>query len=156
MDMETIRTYPLEKLAGDIHKEINFNMAECVKNGTVPYVQDNPPPQDMNLANGWHFGDINKILLELHAARIGATSLKWISGADAAMMGLVLKTEENSPEEYADAMGRCQAFSTQPVVACANIRRTQDEPYCPDAKTVYLYDQITRESFENLFNIVRE
>lgn len=90
-----IKVYSMHIMAEDIYKNINDLTKDCIQNNTLPYLNDSPLPQDMNIVNGRHLGDINKIQLELKAGQIGAKSLKWIYGADAALMGLELKTPEN-------------------------------------------------------------
>jgi len=129
-----IKTYPKQVMLGDIYKEINSLMKENIKNGAVPFVKETPLPQNMNIVSGRHLGDINKILLELKASRIGAKSLEWISGADAAFLGLELKMKET------------------PVVAFANTIRNKAEAADDgvenllDAQTIYLLDQFTQKS----------
>ena len=48
-----------------IHKEINSLMLDCINNNKVPYIQDMPLPQDVNIVNGRHIGDINKVLMRM-------------------------------------------------------------------------------------------
>lgn len=117
-----IKTYPVEALTDSIHNEINILMLDCIKNGRVPYVQDKPLPQDVNIVNGRHMGDINKVYLELKASSMGAESLKWIYGADAALIGLEKKE------------------GTEPIMITGNVRGNLD------SQSVYLIDQFTEES----------
>ncbi len=131
-----IKTYPIQVMLGDIYKEINRLMKENIKDGAVPYVKETPLPQNMNIVSGYHLGDINKVLLELKASKIGAKSLKWIFGADAAFLGLELKAKEN------------------PVVAFANTIRNREETHGDavenqlGAQTAYLLDQFTEKSIK--------
>lgn len=126
-----IKTYPVEALTDSIHNEINVLMLDCIKNGRVPYVQDKPLPQDVNIVNGRHMGDINKVYLELKAASIGAASLKWIYGADAALIGLKKKE------------------GTEPIMITGNVRGNLD------SQSVYLIDQFTEESLNKALSFSR-
>lgn len=119
-----IKTNPVEVLTDVIHDRINILMLDCIKNNRVPYTQEKPLPQDVNVVNGHHLGDINKIYLELKAASIGAKSLKWIYGADAALIGLK-KNPDVNPE---------------PIMITGNVRGSVD------SQSVYLLDQFTQES----------
>ena len=120
-------------LAGGIHEQINKLMLECIKNNTVPYVQEKPLPQDVNVVNGQHLGDINKVYLELKAAAMGAKSLKWIYGADAAFVGLKKNTEMN----------------TGPVMITGNVRGSLD------SQSIYLLDQFTEDSLNKALSFSR-
>lgn len=131
------RKVDVNEMAEDIYTEINLLMVDCIKNNRVPYIQENPLPQDMNIVNGKHLGDINKIQLELKAAQIGAKSLKWIYGADAAFMGLELKDGTDS----------------NPVVAFANVKRKTTGT---EAQAIYLLDQFTDESVKKALDICLE
>ncbi len=155
-----IKTYAYNVLLDDIYREINSLVAENVKNDTVPYVKDNPLPQDMNIVNGRHLADINKVQLELKAAKIGAKSLKWIYGADAALLGLELKSKENSPAEFQKARENSKSYDSDPIIALANVKRDlagsanrvtnvsdiAAEGIKTNAQTVYLLDQFTEKS----------
>lgn len=126
-----IKTYPIEALTDSIHNEINVLMLDCIKNGRVPYVQDKPLPQDVNIVNGRHMGDINKIHLELKAASMNAKSLKWIYGADAALIGLEKKE------------------GVQPLMITGNVRGKLD------SQSVYLIDQFTEVSLNKALSFSR-
>ena len=126
-----IKTYPVEVLTDSIHNEINILMKDCIKNNTVPYIQDKPLPQDVNIVNGRHMGDINKVYLELKAASIGASSLKWIYGADAALIGLQKKE------------------GTEPIMITGNVRGELD------SQSIYLIDQFTQESLDKALSYSR-
>lgn len=126
-----IKTYPVEVLTDSIHNEINILMKDCIKNNTVPYIQDKPLPQDVNIVNGRHMGDINKVYLELKAASIGASSLKWIYGADAALIGLQKKE------------------GTEPIMITGNVRGALD------SQSIYLIDQFTQESLDKALSYSR-
>lgn len=126
-----IKTYPVEVLTDSIHNEINILMKDCIKNNTVPYIQDKPLPQDVNIVNGRHMGDINKVYLELKAASIGASSLKWIYGADAALIGLEKKE------------------GTEPIMITGNVRGELD------SQSIYLIDQFTQESLDKALSYSR-
>lgn len=126
-----IKTYPVEALTDSIHNEINNLMRDCIKNNRVPYIQSKPLPQDVNVVNGHHLGDINKIYLELKAASIGSKSLKWIYGADAALIGL---------EKKADA---------EPLMITGNVRGKVD------SQSVYLLEQFTEESLNKALSYSR-
>ena len=128
-----IKTYPVDVLAGGIHEQINKLMLECIKNNTVPYVREKPLPQDVNVVNGQHLGDINKVYLELKAAAMGAKSLKWIYGADAAFVGLKKNTEMN----------------TGPVMITGNVRGSLD------SQSIYLLDQFTEDSLNKALSFSR-
>lgn len=142
MAQETgIKTYSLKIAALDIYKTVNSLMAENIRNGTVPYFKENPLPQDMNIVNGRHSGDINKILIELKAAKIGAKSLRWIYGADASLLGLELKANGNNP-----------SFDTEPLVCFANMKKNGSEL---DAQCVYLLDQFSDESIRGALKFTR-
>lgn len=136
-----IRTYALIVSAWDIYKNVNNLMAKNIRNGTVPYFEEKPLPQDMNVVNGRHSGDINKILIELKAAKIGVKSLRWIYGADAALLGLVLKSDSANPE-----------FDSEPLVCFANMKGNGSGL---DAQCVYLLDQFTDESIRNALGFTR-
>jgi len=157
-----IKVYSMHVMANDIYRNINELMKDCLDNKSVPYLEEIPLPQDMNIVNGRHLGDINKIQLELKAGQIGAKSLKWIYGADAALMGLELKTAENSPSEYQKARDKSSKFNTEPVIGLANVRRDVSlstsgirnesdilhEGIQMEAQTIYLLDQFTEKSIE--------
>lgn len=128
-----IKTYPVDVLAGGIHEQINKLMLECIKNNTVPYVREKPLPQDVNVVNGQHLGDINKVYLELKAAAMGAKSLKWIYGADAAFVGL-----KKNPE-----------MNTGPVMITGNVRGSLD------SQSIYLLDQFTEDSLNKALSFSR-
>ncbi len=161
----TIKTFATGVSMKDIYKNINALALQNIDAGTLPYLKDmnaeNPLPQDMNVVNGKHLGDINKIQLELKAAKIGAKSLKWIYGADAAILGLELKS--SNPRELRDAMKDNPNFDTEPVIGYANTRRnvarlkdghTNDiaaEGIGMDAQAIYLLDQFTDESIKRVY-----
>ena len=136
-----IKTVSVEEAAGNIYKDINELTLQNIEAGTLPFLRDmnteNPLPQDMNMATeGGHFGDINKILLELKAAKTGAKSLKWISGANAGVLGLELKDGKNN--------------DSKPIMAFANLRRNSSDEL--DAQGVYLLDQFTEESLKRVYD----
>ncbi len=122
----------------ELYKEINMRMLDCIEKDCVPYFNDNPLPQDMNVINGRHFGDINKILLELKAYQIGARSLKWIYKADADFLGLELK--EN--------------FNTTPLIVYANINRDGVNNNT-EAQKIFLLDQFTDKSVKTALELTR-
>lgn len=126
-----IKTYPVEALTDSIHNEINILMRDCIKNNRVPYVQSKPLPQDVNVVNGHHLGDINKVYLELKAASMGSESLKWIYGADAALIGL---------EKKSDA---------EPLMITGNVRGKVD------SQSVYLLEQFTEDSLNKALSYSR-
>lgn len=136
-----IKTYSLKIAAMDIYKTVNSLMAENIRNGTVPYFMKNPLPQDINIVNGRHSGDINKILIELKAAKIGAKSLRWIYGADASLLGLELKANGTNPN-----------FDTKPLICFANIKKNSSEL---DAQCVYLLDQFSDKSIAGALKFTR-
>ena len=155
-----IKTYAYNVLLEDIYRGINSLASENVKNNTIPYVKDNPLPQDMNIVNGHHLADINKVQLELKAAKIGAKSLKWIYGADAALLGLELKSKENSPAEFQKAKENSKGYDSDPIIVLANVKRDLTEVgnraanvadiaregIKTNAQTAYLLDQFTEKS----------
>ncbi|WP_149554544.1 hypothetical protein [Treponema pectinovorum] len=122
----------------DLYKEINMRMLDCIEKDKVPYLKENPLPQDINVVNGRHFGDINKIQLDLKAAQLGAKSLKWIYKADADFIGLKLKNN----------------IDINPLTVYANINRdglsTRTE-----SQSVYLLDQFTDESVKDALELTR-
>ena len=126
-----IKTYPVEALTDSIHNEINILMRDCIKSNRVPYIQSKPLPQDVNVVNGHHLGDINKVYLELKAASMGAESLKWIFGADAAFIGL---------EKKSDA---------EPLMITGNVRGKVD------SQSIYLLEQFTEESLNKALSYSR-
>lgn len=156
--MKEIKAYAVGVGARDLYKQVNELLSENLKNRTVPYFAEEPLPQDMNIVTGTRLGDINKIVLELKAASIGATSLKWIYGADAAMLGLELK--DGNAKEYAAAKEKCRGFNTEPVVVYAQVPSNfspdvkkqmgyssiVSEGLGMDAQAVYLLDQFTEKS----------
>lgn len=164
-----IKVYSMHIMAEDIYKNINDLTKDCIQNNTLPYLNDSPLPQDMNIVNGRHLGDINKIQLELKAGQIGAKSLKWIYGADAALMGLELKTPENSSSEYQVAKNNSRMFNTDPIIGLANVRRDVSlstsnvnnesnilhEGIQMEAQTIYLLDQFTERSVQRALNPIR-
>ena len=121
----------------ELYKNINMQVLDCISKGTVPYVQEKPLPQDMNVVNGRHFGDINKISLELKASQIGAKSLKWIYKADADCIGLELK----------------DGIDSSPLVVYANVNRNGDGR--TESQEIYLLDQFTEESVRNILELTR-
>ena len=161
-----IKTYALRVCEKDIYEEINSLMIDNFKNRTIPYLQNEPLPQDMNIVNGRHLADINKIQLELKAAQIGAKSLKWIYGADAVLMGLELKNPQNSPSDFQKAKQNSPSFNTEPVIGFASVRRDISksaykiqnenniirEGIKMEAQTIYLLDQFTPQSIERALN----
>ena len=124
-----IRTYPVDVICESLSQDICHYMKECIENCSVPYVQDLPLPQDMNVINGRHLGDINKVLLELKAGSAGAKSLRWINGADASFMELELKDD-----------------LTEPLLFLANIKRNSSGKSETEVQTVYLLDEFTEDS----------
>jgi len=131
-----IKTLSTQVLKDDLYKEINSLISENILNNSFPYTKTTPLPQDMNVVNGRHLGDINKIQLELKASLISAKSLKWIYGADAALLNLELKENE------------------KPLVALANI--SKDSHLKTDAQTFYLLDQFSENSLQKAVKIVRD
>lgn len=129
-----IRTYPSADATRDIWKKINSLTQKNISAGTLPYLQDNPLPQDMNLVNGTHLTDISRIELELTGSLAGAKSLEWIYGADAEIIGLELKSQNDS----------------QTVVISKNIDRGGSSGI--DCQNAYLLDQFTEESRSRLFD----
>lgn len=113
-------------------------MLDCIKKGTVPYLNETPLPQDMNVVNGRHFGDMNKIFLELKAASINARSLKWIYKNDAEFLGLKLKDD----------------IDVSPVTVYANISRNGLE-FQTESQSVYLLDQFTDKSVQDAIELTR-
>ncbi len=162
-----IKTYAYNVLLEDIYREINSLASENVRNNTIPYVKDNPLPQDMNIVNGHHLADINKVQLELKAAKIGAKSLKWIYGADAALLGLELKSKENSPVEFRKAKKNSKGYDSDPIIVLANVRRElsgigsraskvadiAQEGIKTNAQTAYLLDQFTEKSISRALKL---
>lgn len=153
-----IKTYSMFFSSNDLCRSINNLVKENLASGTIPYLNKEPLPQDMNVINGRHLGDLNKIQLELKAAKIGATSLKWIFGADAALLGLELK--EPSPSGVRSREG--DRFDNEPVVVFANTQRALSSSVLKtanqsniareglemDAQCVYLVDQFTDKSLQ--------
>ena len=126
------KTYSLSLISKDIWKNINSLTQENIKQGTLPYIENNPYPQDLNLVNESHLGDINKIQLELGASLMNAKSLEWVFAADAEMIGLELKQNSNG-------------FFMQ-----KNLSRNGDAS--TDVQFAFLKDQFTPESIKKLFN----
>lgn len=124
-------------LAAALYKNINAMMLDCISRGAVPYVEEKPLPQDMNVVNGRHFGDINKILLELKASQIGAKSLKWIYKADADFIGLELKG----------------GIDSSSIDVYANVNRNGENK--TESQKVYLLDQFAEESVKNALELTR-
>ncbi len=120
-----------------LYKEINMQMLDCIKKGTVPYLNETPLVQDMNVVSGHHFGDINKIRLELKASQINAKSLKWIYKADADFMGLKLK----------------DGIDTSPLIVYGNINR-DGKSFQTESQPVYLLDQFTDESLKKALECI--
>ena len=92
----------------------------------------------MNVVNGRHFGDINKIRLELKAAQINAKSLKWIYKADADFMGLKLK----------------DGMDVSPLTVYANVNR-DGTSLRTESQPVFLLDQFTDESIKSAIELTR-
>lgn len=120
----------------EIYKTINKYILENIENETLPYFNEKPLPQDINVVNGKHFGDLNRNLLELKASCIGAESLKWIYGSDATLLGLELKEETEK---------------TTPIIVAANIISSDKKL---DIQTAYLLDQFTPESIDRALQYV--
>lgn len=131
-----IKNEEAELMLKDIYKDINFLIQKNLTNNTFPYLSDKPLPQDVNVVNGRHLGDINKITLELKAASIGSKSLKWIYAADADFMNLELKKDQ------------------APLMCYANIINGKE--LHTEAQKAYLLDQFTDISIENAINISRD
>ena len=132
--MENIQSFDKDNL----YREINLQMLDCIKKDNVPYLKENPLPQDMNVVNGRHFGDINKIRLELKAAQINAKSLKWIYKADADFMGLKLK----------------DGMDVSPLTVYANVNR-DGTSLRTESQPVFLLDQFTDESIKSAIELTR-
>ena len=130
-----IKTYPSAAASRDIWKSINSLTQQNISEGTLPYLQNTPLPQDMNLVTGSHLSDISRIELELAGSLAGAKSLEWIFGADAEMVGLELKNPDNA----------------QAVVISKNIERGTGSGGI-DCQNAYLLDQFTEESRARLFD----
>ena len=132
--MENIQSFDKDNL----YREINLQMLDCIKKDNIPYLKENPLPQDMNVVNGRHFGDINKIRLELKAAQINAKSLKWIYKADADFMGLKLK----------------DGMDVSPLTVYANVNR-DGTSLRTESQPVFLLDQFTDESIKSAIELTR-
>ena len=130
-----IRTYPASEASRDIWKSINSLTQRNISEGSLPYLQDNPLPQDMNLVNGSHLSDIGRIELELAGSLAGAKSLEWVFGADAEIIGLELKSPNDGP-----------------VVISKNLDRGGKSGSGIDCQNAYLLDQFTDESKTRLFD----
>lgn len=147
-----IESIPPEAAAGDIYRTVNSLALGNTEAGTLPFVTgtENPMPQDMEIVTGMRLGDINKVQLELKAARIGAKSLRWVFGGNAALLGLELKSEK----EYRDMKAANPGFDTEPLVCFANVRRDPSDPRgtSVDAQMIYLLDQFTEESVRRLYS----
>lgn len=130
-----IKDEEAELMLKDIYKDINALIQKNLSDNTLPYVSNKPLPQDVNVVNGRHLGDINKITLELKAASIGSKSLKWIYAADAEFMNLELKKDQT------------------PLICYANI--LDGNELHTEAQKVFLLDQFTKESIENALNLSR-
>lgn len=131
-----IQTYSSTILKDDLYRNINALISQNLIEKTFPFFNAIPLPQDVNIVNGRHLGDINKIELELKAALIGAKSLKWIYGADAALIGLELKQNQS------------------PVIGLANINNKNKTTL--DAQAFYLLDQFTDNALELVVNIAKD
>lgn len=129
-----IKTYPSTVASQDIWKNINLLTQRNISEDTLPYLQENPLPQDMNLVNGNHLSDISRIELELAGSVAGAKSLEWVFGADAEIIGLELKPNGG------DA-----------VVISKHIDRGEGSSRI-DCQNAYLFDQFTEESRARLFD----
>ncbi len=127
-----IKTESSRTVLDGLYKEINMLALNDARNNSLPYTEELPFPEDMNVVNGKHLGDINKIHLELKAGAIGAKSLKWIYGADAALAGLEVKSGQ------------------EPILAVANIMRNGKAE--TDIQSIYLLDQFTEKSLERIFS----
>lgn len=157
-----IKTYATSVIADDIYRNIAELAKKTIENGVLPYTESKPLPQDMNVVNGRHLGDINKIQLELKAASIGAKSLQWIYGADAVVLGLELKSTNAS--EFQTAKSQNPNFNTDPIIGFANVPRDlalktdknvaqiAAEGLGMEAQTIYLLDQFTEKSLIRAFN----
>lgn len=136
-----IEVLPLSILQNDLSKEVNSLMSQCIEKNKVPYIQDKPYVQDMNVVSGFHLGDVNKIILELNASLLDCKSLKWIFGSDAALVGLELKEGQ------------------KPVTMLANINRGKqniiDSGTSTEAQTVYLLEQFTDNSIEKALSLTQ-
>lgn len=131
-----IQTYSSTILKDDLYRNINALISQNLIEKIFPFFNVIPLPQDVNIVNGRHLGDINKIELELKAALIGAKSLKWIYGADAALIGLELKQNQS------------------PVIGLANINNKNKTTL--DAQAFYLLDQFTDNALELVVNIAKD
>lgn len=162
--LEDLKTYSLSVTAQDIKDYTGNLMQENIAADSIPYLNDNPPPPDMNIVTGRHLTDINRAQLELKAAEIGAKSLKWIYGADAALMGLQLK--DGIPKEKVAARQKDMMFDSNPIICYANVQRNladnakdelneakiAAEGLGLDAQCVYLLDQFTDKSIQRSLN----
>lgn len=101
MISEDVKTYESQANVDEVPGRIQRQVEENIAAGIVPFANDNPLPQDMNIVTGKHLSDVNRLQLQLKASQIGATSLKWIYGADAAFFGLHLK--DTNPTEKVKA-----------------------------------------------------
>lgn len=160
---DVIKTFALSVAAKDIYQTINLLTQDNIKADTIPYLQDAPIPENMNIINGRKLGDINKITLETYAAKIGAKSTMFLFGADAEYLGLELKS--SNQKEMNEARKENKNFSCDPIIVFANVQRnmaknTYDianetdiahEGAQLDAQCVYLLDQFTEKSKQRVY-----
>ncbi|MDR1074367.1 MAG: hypothetical protein LBL45_11985, partial [Treponema sp.] len=114
---------------------------------TLPFAGQTPPPANVNLVRNQPAGDINTQKIELQAACGGKKRLAWIFGADAELLELTLKSDENEAAWLAPDRNPCN-----PVLLLANIRGRQSEPL--DAQYAYFIDEFTEESIVHCARLV--
>lgn len=161
---DIILTHALNGSLQTNYQEINALVKQNLENGSLPYYTDLPSPQDTNVINGRHFQDINQQKIELKAAAIGSKRNLWIYGADAAYLGLELKSSQ--PKEYQAAKKEHSSFNCKPVLVYANIREklvsgqgnnahinVAAEGLGCDVQCAYLLDQFTEKSIQKIFSL---
>lgn len=90
---------PKHQWQKEIYVHINELIKKTIKMNVFPFSRRKVFPENMNVISGVQISDLNKVLLELKAAEIGARGTRWIFAADAALLGLELKDKSHQIAE---------------------------------------------------------
>lgn len=148
MVMNAIPRFTPEQWLDDLRSLAELNCQAL----SLPFINNQPMPQDINIVRNCPGGAINAQKLELKAAYLGLDRLTWLFGADAEFIGLELKDAEKpiQPDEYT-SHGR---FDPDPVLLLAMIRERKSSPL--DAQNAYFIDQFTEQSLNRCCALVNQ
>lgn len=132
-------------------REMNSMVLDCIEKGDLPYVFSHPAiALDTDVITGLHLTGINSHRIILKGNRIGAQDNCWISGADAAAMGFILRSAFQ--DSSAAAASISPGFDCSPV-CITGFRQPEGGRAEPDAKFVYLVSQFAPETVSRAMNM---